>query len=90
MSQTFENITDLDIKVGDIVWTMIGNYPYEVTVLRIKDNSHFKPRGTFQKDYAYVWRENNDVAYNGTSHKRYPWQIFKTREDLKNYLFPKL
>lgn len=72
-----------DIVKGGKVWTMIGNYPYEVVVLSFRDNSHLEPRGTFQKDSVTVWRQDK-----GTTHKRKTWEIFDSKESIKQYLFP--
>lgn len=71
------------IKVGDKVWTMIGNYPYEVEVIRLSAYTGPEPRGTFQNDHTWVWRSDK-----GTTHERKSWDLFQSEEDIKNYLFP--
>lgn len=71
------------IQVDDTVWTMIGNYPYEVQVIRLAPCNVDPPRGTFQNDHVWVWRANK-----GTTHYRKPHEIFESEEELKNFLFP--
>ena len=72
-----------EIQEGKVLWTMIGNYPYEVVVLELRPCNIPEPRGTFQNDRIVIWRKDK-----GSTHNRYPWELFKTKKDIKNHLFP--
>ena len=73
------------LVLGQKVWTMIGNYPYEVEIVDLRPCKVPKPWGTYQYDSVRVWRKSKETD---TVHKRRMYEIFESREDIKRYLFP--
>lgn len=63
------------------LWTMVGSKPLEVQVIR-----KYTLKGMLKTDITHkvwLWSESRRTTY-----QREPWQLFKTYEELRNFVFP--
>ncbi len=69
-----------DIKLGRKYWTMKGNYPVEVEVIRMRGAKVHK-----QIRNITVWHIEKSAT-----HSRFHWDIYNTYENLRDSIFPRL
>lgn len=70
-----------EIIPGQKIWTMVGSKPIEMEVLR-----EYTLKGILKIDITHkvwLWSEPRRTTY-----QREPWQLFKTYEGLRDFVFP--
>lgn len=75
-----------EVKVGDKVWTMVGKRPVKMEVFKVpeKDKSQ---KNKYLKRFRNIWLNN---PCKRESYTRYSWELFKTYEELRDFIFPDL
>ena len=68
------------IEIGGNYWTMHGNKPIQVEVIKKKGEKVFKQFRNIE-----VWN-----IEKRTTHPRFHWDLFETYEQLRDHVFPKI
>ena len=71
-----------DINVGDKLWSMRGSFPVKMEVIKTWKCKHL---GGWWCYYVTMWDENKR-----STHSRHPDQLFKTYNELRDFIFPEI